>query len=119
MSSKFRNGFLRVCGCKMKRKKRRLRCDSSGRKNTFHTTSSTHTSSQNNTNSDSFWSRYSHRSNSAKKAEKDKQKEDVCSIECTTIKNNNKDGNMFMKMSRKSVNDPLCKIKSIRGESFV
>lgn len=113
MSSKFRNGFLRLCGYKFKRKKRRNRTDS-GRKTT--NTSSTHTSSQN--TSDSFWSRYSHRNNSARKEQKDKIDE-ICNIEGTTVKNNNKDADVFMKMSRKNVNDRLGKIRSIRGESFV
>lgn len=80
MSSKFRGGFLRLCGIKVRRKKRTSY--SSGRKNTFNTTSSTNTSSQNN---DSFWSKYSHRKSSNKENKND-------NTENNSIRNNNKNG---------------------------
>lgn len=114
MSSKFRNGFLRLCGYKLKRKKRRSRSES-GRK-TFNTTSSTNTSSQH--TSDSFWNRYSHRYNSAKKADV-KDKSETCGVECTSVKNNNKDGGKEMYVQLPKHNDRLSKIKTIRGESYV
>lgn len=61
MSSKFRGGFLKLCGMKELRKRYKYKTEIN-RKNTFNTTSSTNTSS--NQNSDSFWNRYSNRTNS-------------------------------------------------------
>lgn len=96
MSSKFRGGFLRLCGVKIKRKKRLSY--SSGRKNTFNTTSSTNTSSQHN---DSFWSRYSHRKGSNRD-----------SLENNSVRNNNRNGKeLYVKIP---VN-----INTAKGESYV
>lgn len=83
MSSKFRAGFLRLCGVRVKRKKRRL-SSGSGRKNTFNTTSSTNTSSQNN---ESFWSRYSNRKSGGSKREGREGECNNCSL-----RNNNRNG---------------------------
>lgn len=97
MSSKFRNGFLRLCGVKVKRKKRLSY--SSSRKNNSQTTS-TNTSSQNN-DSTSFWSRYSHR----KFSNRD-------SLENSSIKNNNKNGkDVYVKLPQN--------INLNKGESYV
>lgn len=74
MSSKFRGGFLRLCG--YRKKKKRL----SGSRKTFNTTSSTNTSSQN----DSFLKRYSHRKNSSR--------------EENSVKNNNKNKEVYVKI---------------------
>lgn len=55
MSSKFRGGFLKLCGVRHLHKRYKHRTEIN-RKNTFNTTSSTNTSS--NQTSESFWYRY-------------------------------------------------------------
>lgn len=96
MSSKFRNGFLKLCGVKVKRKKRFSY--SSSRKNASNTTSSTNNGSHNN---DSFWSRYSNRKNSNRE-----------SIDNNSVRNNNRNAKeIYVKIP---VNLNIAK-----GESYV
>ncbi|XP_026474054.1 neurotensin receptor type 2-like, partial [Ctenocephalides felis] len=70
MSSKFREGFMKLLGC---HKLRRLTTSSDGRKSTFRTTSSTLSS-----NTDSFWRRYS--TQKAAKAGSPKHKSKIATL---------------------------------------
>lgn len=70
MSSKFREGFMKLLGC---HKLRRLTTSSDGRKSTFRTTSSTLSS-----NTDSFWRRYS--TQKAGKASSPKHKSKIATL---------------------------------------
>lgn len=80
MSSKFRGGFLRVCGfhARMKHKNADI-----NRKNTFNTTSSTNTSSQH--TSESLFSRYS----SKHKQKHDKTDKEEKNLERDSFKSKN------------------------------
>lgn len=113
MSSKFRGGFLKLCGMRRMRK-RFSNKNLINRKNTFNTTSSTNTSSHN--NSESFWNRYSHR-NTSRHSNSIKEIAEVPK-EAETSKNNNKDRTskeFFIRISLHSANNK----KDINEESYV
>lgn len=67
MSSKFRDGFLRLLRLKKFKKLKRYKGDNIQRKDTFNTTTSTNYSSSQHT-SDSFWRRYSSSKNATQKS---------------------------------------------------
>lgn len=87
MSSKFRGGFLKLCGMKTLRKKYKDRKEIN-RKNTFNTTSSTNTSSQH--TNESFWNRYSSNRNNSRHSNSIKEIVEVPK-DNDTIRNNNRD----------------------------
>ncbi|XP_031350602.1 growth hormone secretagogue receptor type 1-like [Photinus pyralis] len=116
MSSKFRNGFFRLCGIRIFSKRYINRTDIN-RKNTFNTTSSTQTSSQH--TSDSFWSRYSHKNYSRNSTSSKDAKDTLTDPECS--KNNNKNSkDSYVRIPlqpNNSLNNSVKKI--INGESYV
>ncbi|KAF5292452.1 hypothetical protein FQA39_LY13999 [Lamprigera yunnana] len=117
MSSKFRNGFFRLCGIRIFNKRYINRADIN-RKNTFNTTSSTQTSSQH--TSESFWSRYSRNYSRNSTSSKD-AKDVLADPECS--KNNNKDRNSkdsYVRIPLQTSNSINSSVKKVNnGESYV
>lgn len=115
MSSKFRNGFFRLCGIKQCRKRCTYRTEGN-RRSTFNTTSSTQTSSQN--TSDSFWSRYSNRNWSRNSSSSKSTKDASIDGECS--KNNNKLlKETYVRIPLHSINTLSNNKKIVNGESYV
>lgn len=109
MSSKFRGGFLKLCGMKVLRKKYLNKRDIN-RKNTFNTTSSTNTSSHH--TNESFWNRYSNR-NTSRHSNSIKEVVDVPK-EADTSKNNNKDRkDTIVRISKNSKKHPRSDISYV------
>ncbi|XP_025834582.1 growth hormone secretagogue receptor type 1-like [Agrilus planipennis] len=108
MSSKFRNGFFKLCHIRSL-KKRRGRGTWIFRKSTI-TTTSTNTTSQ--STSESFWNRYSNRtSSSSKSGKKDNTPKTVCSSQ------NNKEKS-YIRIPLQNLNN-ISILKMIRCESYV
>lgn len=114
MSSKFRGGFLRLCGIRRLRKKCKNKAIIN-RKYTFNTTtSSTHHSSQH--TSDSIFSRYSSNRNASSKYT-NSIKETKDQHQCN---NSEKENLTKMNSIERSLRESYVRISSMRnGESYV
>ncbi|XP_022912511.2 thyrotropin-releasing hormone receptor isoform X1 [Onthophagus taurus] len=115
MSSKFRNGFLRLCGMRQYGVKYKSK-GGIDRKNTYNTTSSTQQSSQ--PTSESFWSRYSgskssSKNNSNTKDVKDSNKDVICVTEI-----NSDIAKIDVEKNYRDSYVRLC-LNAKKGESFV